>query len=70
MEMCGGYTIPSQEAHCGSFLLGDLPSGDLVERQRQIESVYALGFQRQFAHVLVAMHRHEFARLVIHDCHW
>ena len=21
MEMCGGYTIPSQEAHCGSFLL-------------------------------------------------
>ena len=21
-------------------------------------------------HVLVAMHRHEFARLVIHDCHW
>jgi hypothetical protein len=20
MEMCGGYTIPSQEAHCGSFL--------------------------------------------------
>ena len=21
MEMCGGYTIPSQEAQCGSFLL-------------------------------------------------
>ena len=37
MEMCGGYTIPSQEAHCGSFFACDLPSGNLVERQRQVE---------------------------------
>ena len=52
------------------FFACDLPSGDLVERQWQVESVHTLGFQRQFAHVLVAIHRHEFARLVIHDCHW
>ena len=52
------------------FFACDLPSGDLVERQWQVEFVHTPGFQRQFAHVLVAMHRHEFARLVIHDCHW
>ena len=52
------------------FFACDLPSGNLVERQRQVEPFHTFGLQRQFAHVLVAMHRHEFARLVIHDCHW
>ena len=33
----------------------DLPSGDLVERQGQVESFHALGFQRQFAHIFRAM---------------
>ena len=33
----------------------DLPSGDLVERQGQVESFHALGFQCQLPHIFRAM---------------
>ena len=39
------------------FFACDLPSGNLVERQRQVEPFHTFGLQRQFAHVLVAMDR-------------
>lgn len=47
------------------FSAGDLPACDLVERRRQVEAGCPLRFERQFAHVLVAMRFDERTRFVV-----
>ena len=50
----------------GKLRTGRLPSGDLVERQRQINGVTTLRMQRQIANILHTVRRNERTGLIIH----